>query len=799
MTDRSKDERRPARRPGDDAARPSKGVRKFGGPRPFAGAKDAGDRTRGEPARHDKPSRHGEERPRAGQAKPRFDKPRFDKNPRADKPRFGGEGRSGENRGGDRREGAGRPDRPARRFDGAEGARPEGRRFDRPPRHDKPGFDKPRFGKRPSDARRLDGAGGDAGRFRKPQTDERPEAPAAGPERIAKVMARAGVASRRDAEVMIAEGRVAVNGKVIDTPATLVTAGDRVLIDGAPMPQKERTRLWLFHKPRGLVTTARDPEGRPTVFDDLPADLPRVVTVGRLDINTEGLLLLTNDGGLARVLALPDTGWLRRYRVRAYGAVDQAQLDALRDGITIDDMHYGPVEAQIQRTQGDNVWLTLGLREGKNREVKRILEHLGLRVNRLIRVSFGPFQLGDLGEGALEEVRTRILKDQLGEALAREAGVDFDAGIAEPDPVRAAPAPRNPLREGRYRSKEDFQARAPRQSAEAAPARTREAYEQRSQERAVWRDEETEAKRPRGKRVPRRGADAREARAQSGARDHMRAASVTDPGGRTVKVERLVSAPALAERPVRTPRRPAPEEARGDRPAGGRSFEKRGADGFAGERPSRPFRRDDGGERRGFSDRKERGGEGFRRDDRPRGARPDFKARGDRPAGGRSFEKRGADGFAGERPSRPFRRDDGGERRGLSDRKDRGGEGFRRDDRPRGDRPDFKARGDRPAGERAFGEKRPDDRREGRSFAGKSHDGRPFDKKPFRERPADGRTGGDKQFRGDKRPDDRKAGGRFAGKSSSHQSFAGKRPDSRPSGSRPGGSRPGGPRPPRRP
>ncbi|WP_419539307.1 pseudouridine synthase [Methylobacterium mesophilicum] len=251
-------------------------------------------------------------------------------------------------------------------------------------------------------------------------------------ERIAKAMARAGIASRRDAETMILAGRVSVNGETLTSPARNVTENDRILIDGEPMPSRERSRLWIFHKPRGVVTTARDPEGRQTVFDVLPEDLPRVVAVGRLDINTEGLLLLTNDGGLAKVIAHPDTGWLRRYRVRAHGDTDQAQLDKLSKGVTIDGMEYGPVEATLDRVQGDNVWLTLGLREGKNREVKRILEHLGLSVNRLIRLSFGPFQLGDLEVGLVEEVRTRVLKDQLGKNLAEQAGVDFDSPVREP-------------------------------------------------------------------------------------------------------------------------------------------------------------------------------------------------------------------------------------------------------------------------------------------------------------------------------------------------------------------------------
>jgi 23S rRNA pseudouridine2605 synthase len=264
-------------------------------------------------------------------------------------------------------------------------------------------------------------------------------------ERIAKVIARAGLCSRRDAERMIAEGRVAVNGRALVSPAVTVGPRDRIAVDGSPLPVRERTRLWLFHKPKGLVTTSRDPEGRSTVFSVLPPDLPRVLTVGRLDINTEGLLLLTNDGGLARVLELPSTGWLRRYRVRVHGAVEPAALDALKRGVTIEGMVYGAIEAEIDRAQGSNMWLTIGLREGKNREVKRVLEHLGLAVTRLIRVSFGPFQLGDLKRGEVREVRGRVLRDQLGERLAQAAGADFSAPIRGAEPAETS-KPRPPRR-----------------------------------------------------------------------------------------------------------------------------------------------------------------------------------------------------------------------------------------------------------------------------------------------------------------------------------------------------------------
>jgi 23S rRNA pseudouridine2605 synthase len=256
-------------------------------------------------------------------------------------------------------------------------------------------------------------------------------------QRIAKVIARAGLASRREAEAWIAAGRVAVNGAVIASAALDVTGSDRITIDGEPLPVRQRTRLFLYHKSRGLLTTHADPRGRPTIFQNLPRDLPRLISVGRLDFNTEGLLLLTNDGTLARLLELPSTGWLRRYRVRAHGTITQDKLDGLRRGVTISGIHYGPIEATLDRVQASNVWLTLGIREGKNREVRNVLGHLGLAVTRLIRISFGPFQLGELREGEIEEVRTRVLRDQLGDKLIRLSGVDFSAPRATPPRTRS--------------------------------------------------------------------------------------------------------------------------------------------------------------------------------------------------------------------------------------------------------------------------------------------------------------------------------------------------------------------------
>ena len=266
-------------------------------------------------------------------------------------------------------------------------------------------------------------------------------------ERIAKVMARAGLASRREAEAWIAAGRVSVNGKPIVSPALNVTPADRIAVDGNPLPVAERTRLFLYNKPRGLVTTHADPQGRPTIFRALPKNLPRLISVGRLDINTEGLLLLTNDGGLARVLELPATAWLRRYRVRANGRVTQEQLDRLRSGIAVEGVRYGPIEATLDREQGANVWLTFAIREGKNREVRKVLETLGLRVNRLIRVSYGPFELGELADGAVKEVETAALRSELGEKIVAEAGADFEAPLVDHEAqVRKRPSPSAALR-----------------------------------------------------------------------------------------------------------------------------------------------------------------------------------------------------------------------------------------------------------------------------------------------------------------------------------------------------------------
>jgi 23S rRNA pseudouridine2605 synthase len=236
-------------------------------------------------------------------------------------------------------------------------------------------------------------------------------------ERIAKVLARAGIASRRGSEQLIADGRVTVNGKTLTSPALNVAPKDRIAVDGKPVGEPEKTRLWRYHKPTGLVTSHKDPEGRDTVFQKLPKELGRVISIGRLDLNSEGLLLLTNNGELSRALELPSTGWARRYRVRAFGRVTEVELEKLRKGITAEGVKYGPIEVEIEREQGGNKWLNVSLREGKNREIRKALAAVGMTVNRLIRISYGPFQLGNLQPGEVKSVPERVLQDQCGHFL----------------------------------------------------------------------------------------------------------------------------------------------------------------------------------------------------------------------------------------------------------------------------------------------------------------------------------------------------------------------------------------------
>ena len=454
-------------------------------------------------------------------------------------------------------------------------------------------------------------------------------------QRIAKAMARAGLCSRRDAEAWIEAGRVSVNGAILESPAFNVGPDDDVRVDGEPLRAPERTRLFFFHKPRGLVTTARDPEGRRTIFEALPKDLPRVVAVGRLDINTEGLLLLTNDGGLARVLELPATGWLRRYRVRAHGEVLQSQLDALREGVTIEGIHYAGIEARLEREQGSNVWIMMGLREGKNREIKRVLEHLGLSVNRLIRVSFGPFELGDLPEGAVAELNTRILRDQLGLKLAKQAGANFDAPIESRVPPVAAPP-----REGRRPGGGDRGER-PRSAVRGREDRAEIARE------LATRGQRPETVAPR----KRKHVSALRAEARAGAegpRKRIEHAATSDRKGREIKVERIVTVRPPAPEPARGPRLRKDRDKRA--PAGaGRSgdsrFERSGpprasvkreqGEGRAASPHRDGLRRAEAGGRDDRSSRPkhvgEREGRPFRAGPRGEGGKPAGKSAGKRP------------------------------------------------------------------------------------------------------------------------------------------------------------------------
>lgn len=685
---------------------------------------------------------------------------------------FGGKGpRAGASAGGERKpfkprtdsaERPARSDGPARPFR----ARPEGERStSRPPREgfaprgersggagpgakrfDKPGFDKPRFDRPRSD-----------GPARPRRAREEAPAPVSEakllpsliqePERIAKVMARAGVASRRDSEAMIAEGRVSVNGKVLESPALDIGPNDVVLIDGEPLPARERTRLWLYHKPRGLVTTNHDPEGRPTVFDALPEDLPRVLSIGRLDINTEGLLLLTNDGGLARMLELPETGWLRRYRVRAFGSVTQDKLDTLRDGVTIEGVSYGPVVARFERQQGSNTWLTVDLREGKNREVKTVLEHLGLDVNRLIRVSFGPFQLADLAEGEADEVRSRVIRDQLGEDLMAKAGVDLEAPRRDelpPAPVRAP-------------SGDDRQRRRPAGDRDGKPERERwqsdavrtPSQDDRSEKpwkRTVWRDAEAEPQRER-KAPPRRGADPkveRQSREATGEVVRRRGKAIEDPNGRRVLVERVSTSarqerPARDERPARegvNPKRRPDRLPRSERGAAAQARPPRAPErAGSSERPVRRPRIE-GGERdrtqeRPWQDagpRAERPERAPRAERPERAPRPDRAPRGDRPGGDRPDR---APREGGERPPRRASERPGDERRGRS---------F-------GDKP-----GGAPKSYAARSSERPAGRSGGKSFGGKPSGGKPGGSRPFGGKPGGGGRPGGRPGGGGKGP-----------------------------------------------
>jgi 23S rRNA pseudouridine2605 synthase len=552
------------------------------------------------------------------------------------------------------------------------GPRKPGGAAGKPPRGDKPfRKDGPRKEGPQSDRPRSDGPRSDGPR--KTFASKPKAAPKSNPdhltvtgegERISKVMARAGVASRRDCERMIMDGRVSLNGKVLESPAVNVTGQDRIEVDGQVIGAIERTRLWIYYKPAGLVTTNFDPEGRPTVFDNLPAELPRVISVGRLDINTEGLLLLTNDGGLARMLELPSTGWLRRYRVRAHGSIDQARLDELREGIAVDGVLYGAIEATLDREQGHNVWITMGLREGKNREIKNVLGALGLDVNRLIRISYGPFQLGELEDGQVVEVKSRTLREQLGPRLIEEANANFEAPIHNaPQDAKEEPAPREwgagerPRRESREDRRERDLARIDTKKPERGFRDRDDKKPKRpplgtSRTANVWMA-------PGARPVAPKKAKAEAEKAASGPK--RRVLGLKTAGAETSE------APARKARSDRPERAARPEKPFGRKPRedGERKFEGRkpradraDGDSPARARPARSFNED----RNAGADRpkrafggKPRGADG-ERSEKPRSERP----RSDRPRSDapRSSASR-SEGARSERPRSDKPRSDG--------------------------------------------------------------------------------------------------------------------------------------------
>ena len=575
------------------------------------------------------------------------------------------------------------------------------------------------------------------------------------PERIAKALARAGIASRREVERLINLGKVAVNGRLLDSPAVLVTRDDIVTVDGVPVNEPEPTRVWRYHKPVGLVTTHRDPYDRPTVFEHLPEGLPRVLSVGRLDLNSEGLLLLTNDGELARALELPSNGWRRVYRARALGRTSQETLDTLKDGVTVDGVSYGPIEAKLDKAKeakegGANVWITVSLHEGKYREVRKVLESIGLKVNRLIRLAYGPFQLGTLEQGAAEEVGPRVIREQLAEFIAPE-------NLPKGDRVASGPT---------------------------KPGRRPEAASKRPRPTDPVADPSKKPSRLRA------GAEAEAAKAERatrpGPRERRREAERAEGGDRPARPQKKPGWAKAGPRPERPARPRKPREDGAPRPE--RTF---GATPEGGERPYRPSTDAETGGY-GYRERPARETKPREGADRPRGPRRDPEegaSFGDRPK--RPYKPRGDGGAPTERPARAFGQ--GGDERPKRAYKPRDGGDAPRGERPSrgfgqgggdGERPKRaykpRAEGDGPrSGERpsrGFGQDGGDGERPKRAYKPRAEGDRP--ERSFGDKP---KSGG---FKGPR------AGGKPAGPGRGYGGPRGGKPGGKPSGPRT-------PRPPR--
>ena len=615
-------------------------------------------------------------------------------------------------------------------------------------------------------------------------------------ERIAKVLARAGLASRREVERLIGLGKIAVNGRILETPAVLVSSTDLITVEGQPIGKAEPTRLWRYHKPVGLMTTHSDPQGRPTVFEKLPQPMPRVISVGRLDLNSEGLLLLTNDGELARALEMPLTAWVRQYRARALGHTTQADLDRLKNGTTVEGVIYGPMEATLDKRQDKadgraNVWLTVSITEGKNREVRKVLESIGLKVNRLIRLAYGPFLLGNLEAGDVEEVGPRVIRELLSDKIDPR-NLPPEGASQTRDLPRQRPADEGRRGGGDRFGKSDARgdARPARDRKVGDGPRVRREFEDRREfkdrdfdERPRFEgDGEARDRRPERSFAPRgdRSFDKKAWTPRPETGSENRAPRAFKPREDREGGDRKPSFRPREDRAPRGEARPArsygAKKSYDGIPAGEAGAYERakrefgGGDRPQGERSFRPREDRDGGERKSY------------------GSKPRFdRPQGDRPHGGRSFrprEDRDGDGerksFGKPRFDRPQGERPQGER-SFRPREDRGGGDRPSYGKPRFDRP----QGDRPQGERSF---RPREDRAGGS------ERKSYGDKPRFDRPQGERPQGERSFRP---REDRGGGGGGAGgehKSYGDRPSSGPRPGGKPGGfgGKPGGFKPGG-------